>query len=382
MIIVALPLCTNFSFAETKKSKEGFTYNVKGKVRLRHDEFSDLYSNNGYKQTESYLRRADLEIAGSFSKKWDYEIEASLNREDDTKLKTAMLEWNLPKRFRLAAGRFDPDFGLERSGSSTWITGIERSSIWELSPHVGDGDESNGVTLRHHGDHHFISLGGFDVDTGNQTNLRLVALPLSTDTQFLHLGYSINQVNNANTEGKISTDLSVWSIGFSDNGNSTRMARPSRIGLFNQDQTALFELAYQYGSFSFQSEWIDRKLESDSAESREATGHYAQIAYSLTGEQRDYSIKKGKFGSINPNHNWGALEVFYRRDDLNTKGLELLSQGRTTANATLDVIGFNWYLQKRLKVSINYLRAKTDTLDNDVGDLEGDAFSGQLQIVF
>jgi len=363
---------------------ENFTYDFSGKIRVRYDSFDSLYSNNGAQQDEGYLRRMDLGVNGTVLQTLAYELEIKLDREGKASLKTAELDYQLPANISIALGRFDPDFGLELSGSSSWVSGIERSSIWDLAPYVGEGKDAQGIAFRQHQKHYFVSLGAFDTPYGDMQDARVVYAPIQKKKHVLHLGYSYANLNDPTTDGEIKTDLGVWSIGFSDNGNSTKLARAKTQGAFARDYSQALELAYMNGPFSLQAEYLQRELHGAGTQAdRSANGSYAQIAYSLTGEPRDYSIDKAKFGRIKPHSSAGAWEIFYRKDWLETHGENgLLNQQRNQGNAEVDVLGVNWYSASSWKVSANYLHGVTTNIDNDVGDTKGDAVSVQVQMKF
>lgn len=386
---MAMPALADDAVSAADEAEEtGFTYKFGGKIRARSDSFDQLYSNDGKAQSETYIRRADIEVSGQFLSGLDYELEVKLDREGKAKLKTAEVDWDLPAHFSLAAGRFDPDFGLELSGSSTWVTGIERSAIWDLAPYAGEGAEASGLALRNHHKHYFVSAGYFDTPDGPVTDARLVYAPIQKKTHVLHLGYSYAEELDSLTDGEIKSDLAVWSLGFSDDGNSTKLARDKAAGAFRRDKSQALELAYMNGPFSLQAEFLQRDLLGLGTQAdRTASGSYAQIAYTLTGEARDYSMSNAKFGRIKPVNKYGAWEIFLRKDQLHTSGeAGLLNKKRSDGKAEVDVLGINWYSPVNWKVSANYLRATTagttNGIPNDVGDIAGNGYSLQVQFRF
>ncbi|HWV15391.1 MAG TPA: porin [Cellvibrio sp.] len=381
---LSIPAIAEQASEDNAVENENFSYKLGGKIRLRSETFADLYSNNGGREQENYLRRADLELSGRLWRAMEYELELKLDRKGKAELKTAELDYHLPANFSLALGRFDPDFGLELSGSSTWITAAERSAIWDLADYAGDGSGGKGIAIRQHQKHHFISLGQFSTQEGQVRDARLVYAPVQKKRKLLHFGYSFAEALDADSNGEIKSDLGVWSVGFSDNGNSSKLAREISSGNFAKDTVEVLEFAAMRGPASLQGEYLQRKLTGSSNQSnRSATGSYAQLAYTLTGEPRDYSIGNAKFGRIKPQRKSGAWEIFYRKDWLETNGeTGMLSKKRKHGAAEVDVLGVNWYSLNNLKISANYLRGDTNGIDNDVGDIEGEAVTLQAQIKF
>lgn len=359
------------------------TYEVGGKVRLRSDTFDDLYSNDGAKVRENYLRRADLEVKGLLLHSLNYEFELKADNEGDISVKTAALGYKFPYGFSVVLGRLDPDFGLEMTGSSAWATGVERSSVWDLAPDAGDGAEGEGVVFRQSGKHHFLSLGGFDLDEYSTMNARVVYAPIEKKKHVLHIGFSYSDSQGFEGDGRIRSDLSVRGVGISDNGNSTQLARAKTEAAFDDDNVQVIEFAYLRGPFSIQAEQLERQLSAViSSNDRVATGRYAQVAYTLTGEHRSYKMDTATFGKIKPkNADWGAWEIFYRKDWLSTEGeVGLLSRQRSQGDAEVDVLGVNWYWNEYFKLSANYLEGYAIDIPNDVDDEKGKAMTIQVLI--
>jgi phosphate-selective porin OprO and OprP len=366
-------------------TNEWLTYDFGGKFRARYDHFDGLYSNDSTAESEAYLRRADFEVSGLFLQKLEYELELKINNEGDTSLKTFTLGYQLPENVSIKIGRMDPDFGLELSGSSTWTTAVERSSIWDLSPDAGEGEDGAGILLRNTSKHHFVSIDTIDRGEFENFHARIVYAPIQQKKHLLHLGYSYSNANGYQSNGRIRSDLSVWGLDISDNGNSTQLAREEKTLAFNDDRTDVIEFAYLYGPFSLQAEHLSRNLiRSAPQNNRSAKGSYLQIAYTLTGESRGYSMDEAKFGRIEPTrHGIGAWEVFYRKDWLDTNGeTGMLSRKRDSGSAEVDVLGINWYIDKHCRLSLNYLKGYAPEIPNDAGDQRGDALTAQIMYRF
>src|SRR5690606_10433565 len=117
----------------------------------------------------------------------------------------------------------------------------------------------------------------------------------------------------------------------------------------------------------------------------EVTGYNMQLAYTLTGESRGYKLDGGKFDKIKPaNKQLGAWEVFYRYDNLNVDEIArvnrmTLQPGVTLANveagATAHTLGVNWYANEAIRVSLNYVKADVNDIQNANGDDSGDALT-------
>jgi phosphate-selective porin OprO/OprP len=176
----------------------------------------------------------------------------------------------------------------------------------------------------------------------------------------------------------------MWGVHVNDNGNSIRLARDSGDSGFDDDLTQVIELAYARGPFSIQGEYLERKFNgAHHEEDRNAKGDYLQIAYTLTGETRNYNTKNATFGKIKPRGHYGAWEIFYRFDQLETNGeAGMLSHSRSHGEATSKVMGVNWYALDYLKISANYIDGNAPLIPNDIDDEKGKAVSLQVQFKF
>ncbi|HBO2662271.1 TPA: outer membrane porin OprO, partial [Pseudomonas aeruginosa] len=116
-------------------------------------------------------------------------------------------------------------------------------------------------------------------------------------------------------------------------------------------------------------------------------GYYAQLAYTLTGESRQYKLEGAKFDSVKPeNKEIGAWEVFYRYDNIKVEDDNVVADTATRevgdTKAKAHNLGVNWYVNDAVKISAAYVKAKTDKITNNNGDDDGDGFVTRLQYVF
>lgn len=372
--------------ADLPAKKHFPTGKLQGRIQLRHDVFDGGYSNNSERTTADYVARANIKLSGKLSKKLAYDLKVELNEKKNVTLKTATLAYRLSKKNWLVVGHFKPEFGMEQIGSSSWTTAIERSAIWDLTPDKSDAQDVHTVGIEeiYTSKHLYLSVAGQHRASGYNWTTRMVAAPIHHQRHMLHFGLSYLNQRIDNQDGQIRSRLGVRGVSVADNGNQLRLARASDND-FEDDQTGVLEFAYMRGAFSVQSEVLRRQLTGgDGQKMRSATGSYVQLAYTLTGESRNYQLEGGKFSGITPtNKHWGAWEVFYRHDDLQVRGeVGMLKKKRSAANARVDVAGVNGYLSPALRFSANYLQANTQGVVNDVGVDEGKAVSIQIQWLF
>lgn len=360
---------------------EYFSYKIDGKLRLRHEQFDGLYTQNSGVREDNYLRRADIGISGSIAGKVDYEWAGKINSEQEWSVKTFSLGIAPTKKSYLKIGRFDADFGLEMSSSSNWSLAVERSSIWELSPDAGEVEKGWGASASHHSAFTHISLGHFEREEQSQYTLRAVLKPLHKKRHLLHLGYSYADSYDAITEGRVRTNLGVYAAQRHPDGNRTQLAKKVDDGEFSADKTGVVEFAYLLGPFSVQAEQLTRKLDDHpSLFSREARGHYVQLAFSLTGEARNYDEDQAVFGRLKAkNKKIGAWEIFARDDHLSISGEEgMISKKRSHSRAQIQTLGVNWYPGDNWRVTLNASKGKSPDVPNDADETRGDAASMQV----
>jgi len=360
------------------------TLELGGRLQLDHDRFDGVYSDSGRRRTATYLRRARIETSGRLSPDWKYVLDVDLEGGGKFALQNASLAYGGLPAGDFRVGRFKPDFGLEQAISSRWTTAIERSAIWDLSPDVADTGEGFGVQFANAGRRHHVSVGGFDKPGVDSLVVRAVFAPIASGRSVLHLGLSYGDEDAAAGDGRIRTRLGVRGVTEHDDGNRITLARSLDDGTFAHDRSWALEFAYAAGPFSVQAERLQRRLAgADISPDRVATGHYVQLAWTLTGEARPYDIDGAKFERLAPARTRGAWELFYRRDRLGVRGEAGLSSGdRSGERASVDVFGLNWYVDDSLRVASNLLRAHTEGIANGVANQAGDALSVHMQWVF
>lgn len=142
------------------------------------------------------------------------------------------------------------------------------------------------------------------------------------------------------------------------------------------------------GPSSAQAECLVRELKADDNTYRDirAKSYYAQLAYTLTGEFRQYKLEGIRFGSVRPeNREIGAWKVFYCYDNIKVKDDNMVADTAIREINDTKVkaynLGVNWYANGAVKISTVYTKAKTDKIISNNGDDDGDGFVTCLQYV-
>ncbi|MEE1923813.1 porin [Pseudomonas sp. 148P] len=403
---------------EVATTDKEYSFKLGGRIQADYSRFDGFYTRNGNTADAGYFRRAFIEIGGVLATDWAYQINYDLsqnaggdNRKEDGYFDEASLAYNGFKPVSIKVGRFDPEFGLEKATSSKWVTAPERTAAYDLADWVNGHNGGLGIQVSGNaGDSLYGSFGVYakdaintttpdpivgdkDGDSTKQFNLRAVFAPLHDSGNVLHFGVNLAQRDLSDTafDGRIRSRLGMRGVstdGGQDagaNGNRLTLAGngTTPAGSFDTDRAWGLEAAFATGPFSVQGEYLKRKVEADSAAYQDikASGYYAQVAYTITGEARGYKL--GKFDAIKPsNKQIGAWEVFYRYDHIEAEDDNAPFANTGDVEGKVHNLGLNWYANESIKLSGTYIKAKVDNAQNTVGDDKGDGFVLRAQYVF
>jgi len=328
------------------------------------------------------FRRARIFLKGNAFDVMDYKIQFDFA---DTEGGTAADPMNIPG-FRdvyltvkelpllghVRVGHFKEPFGLEEMTSSRYITFMERSLVaaFSLARNVGvmafDHSDSENMTW---------ALGAFASeiaddppfvrdDNGNMAVTgRVTFLPWYDEATegrgLLHLGVAFSQ-----------REIGDGSVRFSERPEAHLYDRVVDTGGITASDLQLFgaELAFVYGPFSVQSEYMLASVDQPVGTDVDLNGFYIYTSYFLTGENRQYKRTAGAFSRVKPIENffrvctedgsvqtgWGAWEIGYR---FSTLDLDDAVAGVSGGNVTDHTIGLNWYLNPYTRLMFNYVNS-------------------------
>ncbi|BAN49880.1 OprO/OprP family phosphate-selective porin [Metapseudomonas resinovorans] len=395
---------------EVGTTDKAFSFKLGGRLQADYSRFDGFYTVNGNTADAGYFRRAFLELGGVAYTDWAYQINYDFshnaggdNRSEDGYFDEASIAYTGFQPVVIKMGRFDPDFGLEKATSSKWVTAQERTAAYDLADYVNS--HNGGMAVQVSGTYGASLYGSAgimandatnqdkDGDSIKQVNLRGVFAPMHEAGNVLHFGVNYAQRDLSDTafDGRIRSRLGIRGVstdGGQDAGtNGNRLvlagANNTPAGSFDTDSTWGLEAAFATGPFSIQSEYLKREVQAKAAdrEDIDADGYYVQLAYTLTGEARDYKL--GKFDKIKPaNKSMGAWEVFYRYDNISASDDNGAFATRDDVEAQVHNFGVNWYANEAVKLSGYYVMSKVDNATNAVGDDDGDGMVVRAQYVF
>ncbi|MNC12554.1 Porin O precursor [compost metagenome] len=390
---------------EVATADKEFAFKVGGRLQADYSTFDGFYTVNGESADAAYFRRAFLEISGVAYKDWAYQINYDFSHnagsQEDGYFDEASIAYTGFKPVTIKVGRFDPAFGLEKATSSKWVTAQERNAAYDLVDWANGHQNGLGIEVSATPTESLFGSVGVsakdqnDVDgeSTKQVNLRGVFAPLHETGNVLHLGVNYAQRDLSDTafDSRIRSRLGMRGVstgGGNDAGtNGNRLllggANNRPAGSYDDDSAWGLEAAWAMGPFSVQGEYIQRELQADDAafEDVDATGYYAQVAYTLTGEAREYKL--GKFDKIKPeNKQIGAWEVFYRYDNISVEDDNGAFAAIDDIEGKVHNVGVNWYANEAVKLSGVYVTSAVDNAENDAGDDDGDGFVVRAQYVF
>ena len=349
---------TNIAMKPSPRMVEGdFSWQPFGRIHLDYAVFDDDAADH---PNGAEFRRARLGMKGDIGKDLEYKFEVDLANEA-VNFKEVYLGYTGFEHTDIRVGSFKPPLGLEELTSSNYITFIERSaptSAFSTSEIIGIGAFSGGNNWT-------FSAGAFNDDAGTGSSDdeawylagRGTFAPVNTDEATVHLGLSAGLRKPDQANDRFDFDARAE--------NALQTLDSVSANFVDADSAALygFEAAYVYGPWSVQGEYFMTEVDRETGLSDLSfDGAYVQASWILTGERRPYESGKATFGRVVPDRpfdpqagHWGAWEIAARYSELDVSDGTVL--GGEMENYTF---GVNWYLQKHMRLMMNYIAVDTD----------------------
>ena len=392
---------------EVATTDKEFSFKLGGRLQADYGRFDGYYTNNGNTADAAYFRRAYLEFGGTVYRDWKYQINYDLSRNvgNDSAgyFDEASVTYTGFNPVNLKFGRFYTDFGLEKATSSKWVTALERNLTYDIADwvndNVGTGIQASSVV----GGMAFLSGSVFsennndtDGDSVKRYNLRGVFAPLHEPGNVVHLGlqYAYRDLEDSAVD---TGSVRAWACAASPPMAVTMPAAMATVACSAAvRQSRGCGRTTRSGAWKAPGRWCllgpgrvpaahgqgrARPRGSQGLRLLRATGLH------LTGEPRLYKLDGAKFDTIKPeNKEIGAWELFYRYDSIKVEDDNIVVDSATRevgdARGKTHTLGVNWYANEAVKVSANYVKAKTDKISNANGDDSGDGLVMRLQYVF
>lgn len=397
----ALKKASDKEKADKAKAAGAMTAKVGGMLQIDGAMFNPNDGAKTQQGSDSYkngveFRRARIKVTGDGFDVIDYSVEMDFaNIDSSYPTATTGHEYvrfkdtfigvhDLPILGRVQGGYFKEPFGLEQLTSDRWTTFMERCLADEgaMVPGRDLGVMATNTYLDKRGTWAAgVFMANSSTDTGmyqdnngdGAITMRTTFLPWYDEASggrgLLHFGAAYSYRDNG-----------TGSLKFETRPESHLAPRVLSQTITNVDHNQLFggELAFIYGSFSFQAEYMGTTIDRTGANSDLTfSGGYACVSYFLTGEHRPYNRLNGTFDRIRPFTNffrvrdgngcvqsgWGAWEVAYRYSYL-----DLNSDRISGGNIFDNTLGVNWYLNPYTRLMFDYVDSNINRTVNGVND--------------
>jgi phosphate-selective porin OprO/OprP len=367
LIGLQLLLVIELTTAQTIFAEKHF--DLSGKIMLDTDHYGAFFDEDAKKATTNIeLRQAKITAKYRPFEDWLSKLQLKYTYENSDnhgfEVADAYIAYTGFKWADITAGKMKEPFSLERLTGSSSLTTIERS----MATSAFAPGRSYGVQLGKNRKNYTWNVGIFQEETNSDSaravTVRTTFAPVRNKNQTLHLGVSasIRDRQNQNVQAKQSAELNTAD-------NIIRSAR------FDADKSLLsgIEFAWQHKSIRFQSEFFAEKIEQVMGKDWRYFGYYLQASWFVTGESALY--KKGRFKSVKPTSNIGALELVTRYSELGLRDNGLGS------DSSIVTVGINYHWSKNLKFMVNFL---TPNISGNTlhADDSGDAISARIQLLF
>ena len=294
------------------------------------------------------------------------------------------------KPFRITAGVFKTNFGLESMQGAGDTLFLERASIATVTRNLAAGIRREGVQIQADGDRYNASVAitagqagpGRD---GNQRAAvaRAAGLPVRTDDLTVHVGVSAEWLfRPARAYGNPS------SVSLSDRTELQVDDAPSSLSTpdINAGSAAAFgpELGAAWRRLWVQGEYYRLLVDRRGAEGGGTLafeGWYAQAAWTVLGEPRRWNHSTGAWGAPKPAGpfnmsagEFGAVEVGARFSTVDLNSLDVAGGRQSVVSAVA-----NWWPVAPVRLSLLYEHA---TIAGGPSPRTLDAVGGRVQVQF
>lgn len=277
--------------------------------------------------------------------------------------------------FRL--GNFIAPFNGENMMSSNNMKFVERALSSELAPNF-----LLGASVSYEGDNWSIVGGYFtnpiedeeltNRDDGKSVVVRGVFSPIDRRREALHFAVAAERReldSGASSRVRAVPEFALTRQALLDTGVLNGIEGYTNVNL---------EAAYMNGPVLLKAQQTTRYNDAPSLLDPEFIGAAVEAAWVVTGERQRYSSSTGTFGEIRPDRDnaWGAWEVAVRYSTLD------LSDGVVAGGEQTNLtVGVNWYVNRNVRISANYVDAKAEPNRLAAAD-NPSAVMGRLQIAF
>ncbi|MEM8501044.1 MAG: porin [Pseudomonadota bacterium] len=369
----SISLLVTMLFSQTVVSEDNHSVELGGLLQLDGDFTGKFYNRDAQSDREFDVRRARLDANYGFKRDWRAKFTVQYEESGDAlNVNNAWLRYRGFDAVKITVGKFKQPFGLERLDSVRSIAPLERAMTTSaLAPNRAFGIQLHkhrkrrtwaiGVFQVHDDDHRFPNTAPQSV-TG-----RYSFAPVRDKSTVLHLGVAGSYTDWNENPFRLRESAEV--------GSADNIVRSARFNADKQWQIGL-EGAWQQGAMRLQAEYMLTEVDaSDFDQQFNYDGFYLQTSYALSGEHRRYD--NGEFARLKPESDKGAVELFARYSEVDLR--DNVGNDSIGAEASVMTIGVNVYVDKHMRMGINYLMPEIsgDTVHSQTS---GDAITLRFQL--
>ncbi len=307
------------------------------------------------------LRRVRPTFSGTIYRYIDYFIRPDFG-QGTVVLYDAYAQLNYIPHFAIRAGKFKPPVGLERLQSDDDTSFIERGLPTLLVPSRAIGFQLSGDLVNHRVGYQVgvfnpvpdNSLTDTSPSNARDYTARLFATPFQPNENFLSgLGFGF-AAQGGSVDG-------VALPAYKTIGQNTFFTFNSGVISAGHRTTVAPQAFYYLGSFGLLAEdTVNEEEFQKSTVRRDVAFRSWEVAatYILTGEKKSYGSPNPKHPFDLRNHGWGAWEIAVRTGDFRVDpglfagGFASLTSSPKFAREWVG--GVNWYLNRILRISVDY----------------------------
>ncbi|HEY4302043.1 MAG TPA: porin [Candidatus Didemnitutus sp.] len=342
---------------------------IRGLVQFDNRLF---FADDGIANNSFLLRRARIIAEGSFSKNTTFQIVPEFGGGNAAGTTTpSILDANigitLTPELQFKFGKFKSPVGLELLQSDSWTFFDERSLVTNLVPNRDVGAQASGDLLGGKlnyaagvfgGVADGASSGNADFDNDKDGIVRLFATPFKGETDSALSGVSFGVSGSYGREKTASGRTS----GYRTDGQQTFFSYLTTTIADGHSSRISPQLDYRAGPFGLIGEFVRSTVQvrpsaTGAKKTLANTAWQVGAGYVLTGEDSSFNgvVPRRNFNWAN--RTWGAVEVVARYADLKVDDAAFPLYAATAGNADearAFGVGFNWYLNKVVRVSVDF----------------------------
>lgn len=369
-LLYAVMLTSGILLAPVSVAKDENGVAVSASIAFDSESYGGgLFSDNEVAgHSSSRLRRLKLSSKYKYNSIYSGKISTKYAvYRDKFVLDDAYIRMRLGSAVTLKAGQFKEPFGMEKQQgwSSQYL--MERS----IATNVLTFSRKPGVSLLTTGKHWRWDAAVMQVkaksDDYNDSNAyvsRFTFAPIVKNKAFLHFGAGFSTRGGVEKNYDIDEPLIAHSTG---NLFHSAKIRAKNIRAGN------LEFAGKYGPFVLQSEALYQKVKDRDSVTHEFGGYYTSALWTLMGKSRGYADGEIEFGNTKKN----TLEMAFRYSVVDGESR------REGDIAEVMSIGFNYYVKRAVRISLEYERANVTTFNSNDWDtrVKGDSISARFQLM-